>query len=137
MEGINLDFADGYDKFVNEFEKLFDKIYDKDILFLCIGTDRVIGDCFGPFVGSILKSRIDIPNIEIMGNLEDTLSYSKLGELKISSEKKIIAIDAALSNFNHINNIVVLDKGLAFGKGLDKKKKIIGEIGRASCRERV
>ena len=44
--------------------------YDK-IIFLCIGTDRVIGDSFGPMVGEKLKNLFEnMSNIEIIGDLE-------------------------------------------------------------------
>ena len=48
-----------YNNFVCDFSNnLRQKIQDIEIsklIFLCIGTNRVIGDCFGPLVGSKLK----------------------------------------------------------------------------------
>ncbi len=48
-----------YNNFVCDFSNnLRQKIQVTEIsklVFLCIGTNRVIGDCFGPLVGSKLK----------------------------------------------------------------------------------
>ena len=46
-----------YNKFICDFYnelKKFNNEYSK-FIFLCIGTDRMTGDCFGPLVGSKIK----------------------------------------------------------------------------------
>ena len=55
-----------YNKFICEF---YNELNEKnkafsDLIFLCIGTDRLTGDCFGPLVGDKLKSNIN--NITIL-----------------------------------------------------------------------
>lgn len=39
-----------------------------DLVFLCIGTDRVTGDCLGPYVGHRLSS-FCFPGIYVYGTL--------------------------------------------------------------------
>jgi len=48
-----------YNKFVCEFYNELNKnIKISNLVFLCIGTDRITGDCFGPIVGAKLKKKI-------------------------------------------------------------------------------
>ena len=41
----------------------------KEVIFLCIGTDKIIGDSFGPIVGHFLKQN----NYTVYGDLENRL----------------------------------------------------------------
>lgn len=37
------------------------------IIFLCIGTNRIVGDAFGPVVGSVLKKNLPInKNVQVI-----------------------------------------------------------------------
>lgn len=125
-----------YNEFINEFEKTIQyKKYDNAI-FVCIGTDRITGDCFGPIVGSILMNKQNnykIPNIEIIGSLEDNLSFEKVEEKLMPLMQKynnpiVVSIDAALSDKNNIGKIYVGKSGIEIGKGLYKKSKTIGDV---------
>ncbi len=118
-----------YIEFLGNFRnKIKDK---KDIIFCCIGTDRVIGDCVGPITGSLLKSKID--DEFIYGDLQDNLTFNNMNRKinEINSKFKnpfIVAIDAALSNEKNIGKIFVEDTGIVIGKGLNKKKRKVGQI---------
>jgi len=127
----------------NEFEKqLYRLIYfqlenkniDK-IIFLCIGTDRITGDCLGPLVGSNLKELfINNPNIEIIGNIENPLHLRNINNIikRIRGNKEknlIISIDSALAQKNNIGEIYIQESPLLIGKGLNKNSNIkIGNI---------
>ena len=127
----------------NEFEKqLYKSIYlqsknkniDK-IIFLCIGTDRITGDCLGPLVGSNLKELfINDPKIEVIGNIEEPIHLGNIkNEIKKikknSGENLIISIDSALARKNNIGEIYIQEKPLAIGKGLNKSSNIkVGNI---------
>ena len=104
----------------------------KDVIFFCIGTDRVIGDCLGPITGSFLKNMYD--NEKVFGDLENNLTYEnilkKIDEINLKFEDPyIVAIDAALSSEDNIGKIFVDEEGINFGKGLDKNINCIGDIG--------
>lgn len=104
----------------------------KDVIFFCIGTDRVIGDCLGPITGSFLKNMYD--NEKVFGDLDNNLTYEnilkKIDEINLKFEDPyIVAIDAALSSENNIGKIFVDEEGINFGKGLDKNINCIGDIG--------
>ena len=97
------------EEFISDLERLLYKEKFKtsylDLVFLCIGTDRMTGDCFGPLVGSKIKEKIEnnnIFNINIYGTLEDNISFTNIEETLNVIKKKhpnsyIIVIDAALS----------------------------------------
>ncbi len=121
-------------EFVNNLKnKIQNKIQNKrNIIFCCIGTDRVIGDCIGPITGSLLKSKINSENI--YGDLDENLTFNNINKKisEINSKFKnpfIIAVDAALSDKKNIGKIFIEDGGILIGKGLNKRKRKVGNIG--------
>ena len=122
----------------NKFEKEFRNklIYTKDkfsdYVFLCVGTDKVIGDSFGPLVGESLNNKIG-KKYEIIGSTKENLTYTNI-QLKIDEifEKYnnpcIIAIDSALSHERNIGRIVISRNKMTLGKSLNKDKFNIGDI---------
>ena len=50
----------------------------RELVFLCIGTDRATGDCLGPLVGSRLKSLS--PSTAVYGTLETPVHATNLQE---------------------------------------------------------
>lgn len=99
---------------------------NRNVIFICIGTDRTTGDSLGPLIGyklRFLKSK----NIHIYGSLENPIHSNNLFEIldKIKTNYKypyVIAIDASLSGFQNVGKIFIQNKplhpGLALGKDL-------------------
>lgn len=128
-----------YNNFVNEFSS---KIYNlksdypfSNYIFLCVGSDKIIGDAYGPLVGERLEKLLknSYNNIQIIGTLQNPISginLKKEVEKIYKSYKKpcIIAIDAALSNKENIGKIVVTDSKMKFGKGTNKNIVEVGNI---------
>lgn len=91
------------DKFTVEFAKLLlSQINNKkEIVFLCIGTDALLGDSFGPLVGYMLKKKKLPGYIHVIGELQNTINIKNVFNI---SEKiyqtyynpLVIVIDAAL-----------------------------------------
>lgn len=107
-----------------------------EIVFLCIGTDRLIGDSFGPLVGSKLEKLLEsynIFNIDIYGTLDENVCYTNVEKclLKIKNEHPnacITVIDAALSKKINIGKIFVNRQKTILAKGLNKSKVEVGDI---------
>ena len=125
-----------YNNFVCDFSNnLRQKIQDIEIsklIFLCIGTNRVIGDCFGPLVGSKLKHYFSQEeNVEVIGDIENIVSlknvYSIINQIQ-EQEAFVIAIDAALSCNNKIGTIIVNQNKMNVGNSMNKKQLYIGNI---------
>lgn len=125
------------EKFVNDFKYIFNKIKNEkkyaEIIFLCVGTDRITGDCFGPLVGSKLIKLLkdyNYSNINVYGSLKENLSYENINKVIENMNEKsiIIVIDAALSKEENIGKIFVSSSRTTLGKGLEKNKIEIGDI---------
>ena len=127
-----------YNNFICDFSKVLrEKIQDIEItklIFLCIGTDRITGDSYGPLVGYKLKHLFrDDKNIKVIGDLDSIVTASNIEKIIESINNTydtafIIAIDAAISNKNNIGKIIVSDKKMNVGSGLNKQKIYIGDV---------
>lgn len=124
--------------FINDFSRyLYEerKMYFETV-FLCIGTDRIIGDSLGPIVGTMLQEKLEkynFFNISIYGTLQENICYTNIQDvLKVINKKHknacIIVIDAALSHEDNIGKIFVSKEKMILGKGLSKQKIEVGDI---------
>ena len=126
-----------YNKFICEFyREIKDKSkciskYKSNIIFLCIGTDRITGDCFGPIVGEKLQYEDNF--CSVYGTLNEPVCASnlndKINEIYYKHDSPfIIAIDAALSKEEYIGKIFVKNAPLILGKGIGKNVARVGDI---------
>lgn len=109
-----------YNNFVNHFSNIMCNLADgnqySNIIFLCIGTDRITGDAFGPLVGSKLKTLFaDADKINIIGDLANTVCSNNISDVARQIRKNyknpfIVAIDSAMSLPSNVGTIVV-DEG--------------------------
>lgn len=105
------------------------------LIFLCIGSDRATGDCFGPLVGEALSQKIPrhISGVAVYGTLKNPVHALNLEKTihdiyQKHSNPYIIAIDASLGIPRHIG-YVSLGKGpLLPGIGVKKNLPCIGEV---------
>lgn len=99
-------------------------------IFICIGSDRHILDCFGPLIGTMVKQ--ENPRILLYGHLEAPLHAKNISrEIEsISSrhpDNHIIAIDASVGDAKDFGNIKVRQGPIIPGKALAKKLPPIGD----------
>lgn len=104
---------------------------DKTPVFVCIGSDLVLGDSLGPLIGTFLKSK-NIP-FYVYGTLSFPITakeINKAGEYlrKTHPNSTIIAIDAAVGEQEDVGLIRVINKGLKPGLGVNKKLDEIGDV---------
>ena len=105
-----------------------------DIIFLCIGTNKIIGDAFGPIVGQKLKYEAsNLENVKVIGDLDNCIVYQDIEKIEKEIYEQyenpyIICIDAALSKTIKQGQIVVEKKGMQIGTVLGKKEKSIGDL---------
>lgn len=128
-----------YNKFVNEFSDILYNLKTEepytDYLFLCVGSDKITGDCYGPIVGQKLKEgfKNTYQNIHVYGTLDEPISAINLEQTvnniyKMYKNPCIIAIDSALGAQDNIGKILVSNKKMQCGKGTNKKLISIGDI---------
>ena len=127
------------EKFMTDFGETIDNLTINktfsNLIFLCIGTDKVIGDSFGPIVGYKLKKYFgDTKNVQIIGDLENNICSTNIEKTienicKVSSNPFIISIDSALSRDDtNIGKILVGKGGITIGNGIGKNKYIVGDM---------
>lgn len=126
-----------YKNFVKDFSIILKekvkKIEISKLIFLCIGTDRVNGDSFGPLVGYKLKNLFyGEKNIDVIGDLENIVSACNvlqiLNKIKNTYEEPfIIAIDAAMSNKIDVGRIIVKNSKMSIS-GIYNKKVLVGDM---------
>ena len=101
-------------------------------VILCIGSDRVTGDCFGPLVGEELIRRHNI-NTFVYGtlstpvtalNIVDTAAFLKSRH----PHRRVLAIDSALGIKREIGCLRVFDEGLYPGAAVGKTLPKVGDF---------
>lgn len=102
----------------------------RDLIFLCIGSDRSTGDSLGPILGYKL-CRMQIENV--YGTLEHPVHAANLSSTihKIQctyNNPFIIAIDASLGMSSHVGFITLGHGPLTPGLGVQKKLPEVGDI---------
>lgn len=99
---------------------------------LCIGTDRIIGDCLGPLTGSLLMERADKP-LFVYGTLQATVHACNLEETLFQIKKEhptstVIAVDASLGRKCRPGSVFVRAGSLKPGMGVSKNLPEAGDI---------
>lgn len=116
----------------SEISKAIRNYLNDETIIVCIGTDKCIGDCLGPLVGSILKdSLFELPVYGTLSNPIHALNIDdKLNEIyKKHPNSPIIGIDACLGCKDSIGEIHIRDYAIHPGKGVGKE---LPEVGIAS-----
>ncbi|MCH5164982.1 MAG: spore protease YyaC [Clostridiales bacterium] len=98
---------------------------------LCIGSDRVTGDCLGPIVGQMLVERG--ANAFVYGtlarpitalNLKDAVKHIKAAH----GDKKVLAIDSSVGKITDVGKIRVAFGSIAPGSADGKKLPKVGDV---------
>ncbi len=105
--------------------------FQRDIVYLCIGTDRATGDCLGPLVGTRLQGLT--PAINLFGTLEKPSHAVNLQQILEEIDQRfinplVVAIDASLGNTNRIGYINIKPGGLKPGTALNKVLPSVGDF---------
>lgn len=128
----NPDNSNALAQFHNDFFDILQKKHKKNqpLVLLCVGTDRVTGDCLGPLIGqSLINSSIysiygTLQNPVHAQNLDQTISmiYSSY------NDPFIIAIDSCLGYEEHLGYITLSSTPLHPGAGVCKNLRSIGDL---------
>lgn len=113
-------------RFRLQFKYLGEK---KEMIYLCIGTDKITGDSLGPYIGTLLKKR----GLCVYGTLGSTVNATNLTEniARIHREHPdpfIVAIDACLGRREHIGYVTLAKGSLKAGSGVNKQLMPVGSI---------
>ncbi|MBU5478434.1 spore protease YyaC [Eubacterium sp. MSJ-13] len=106
---------------------------DKNLVILCIGSDRVIGDCLGPLVGHKLSSLFKNSDIHVYGTLKNPVHAKNLDitikKIRASIQNPyIIALDSSLGTNSHVGCVTLGKGALHPGIGTGKNLPHVGDI---------
>lgn len=140
VDKFNVDslFPNSYIKVGNFLYKELADVYksNREIIFICIGTDRCTGDSLGPLIGYKSKNyfkNLSQLNIFIYGTLESPIHSKNLIDIisKIKSAFKnpyIIAIDSCLGSINNIGKVFIDRTPIFPGLAVNKNLPPIGDL---------
>ncbi|WP_127587542.1 spore protease YyaC [Paenibacillus koleovorans] len=124
----------------NVSETLTQLLYDhfiqvpayKNIVFVCIGTDRSTGDSLGPLVGMHLAKH-HYTGLHVFGTLNDPVHAMNLNETMQNIEHLfpdayIVAVDACLGQMTSVGQITVADGPVKPGAGVQKELSPVGDM---------
>lgn len=108
----------------------------KNILFVCIGNGKIIGDSLGPLIGTVLeKNKRLIQNnvkIDVIGTFENPILYYNVEEFikKIDSQdySEIVIIDSALGSKENIGKVMITPAEILIGVGVNRGRMVKGDI---------
>lgn len=102
----------------------------KKPIFVCIGSDLILGDSLGPLVGTFLKNKGVKSYVYGTLNFPITakeIEYARTYLKQMHPSSIIIAIDAAVGSADDVGLIRVLNRGLKPGLGVDKNLGTVGD----------
>lgn len=104
----------------------------RELVFLCIGTDRSTGDSLGPLIGYKLK-QMKLSKAAVFGTLERPVHAMNLEQylevLRICYPDALIAaVDASVGNREHVGFVTLGRGALKPGLGVSKDLNAVGDI---------
>lgn len=91
--------------------------------FVCIGTNKIVPDSFGPRVGNRLKQVFySSPEISVYGTMKNPVHLKNAINFleKIENENQVILIDSAIGRKEEIGNTYVNRGGMEIGKAFNQ-----------------
>lgn len=107
-------------------------LHSRELVVMCIGSDRSTGDSLGPLIGYKLE-KFHIPGINVRGTLSDPVHAANLAENleRINSAYRnpfVLAVDASLGTHEHIGYVTLSEGPLRPGLGVKKELPDVGDI---------
>ena len=107
-------------------------IDNRNLVFLCVGSDRSTGDSLGPLIGKKLQVHFK-DRLPIYGTLENPVHAVNLEScishiFSVHENPFIIAIDASLGTDKHIGFATLSQTSLKPGLGVKKCLPEVGDI---------
>ncbi|WP_051318518.1 spore protease YyaC [Cohnella thermotolerans] len=97
----------------------------RQLIFLCIGTDRSTGDSLGPWVGTMLE-RSGLPRV--VGTLESPCDADRLADVlaALPPDAPVVAIDACLGRPESIGRYAVSEGPIRPARSVGKSFPPVG-----------
>lgn len=100
-------------------------------VIVCVGSDLVVGDSLGPYIGTELSKKLN--NAYIYGTLDNPITAKETNIIfnnvkKVHPKSQILVIDAAVGDKKDIGLIKVTDRGIKPGLGVNKDLEVLGDV---------
>ncbi len=100
-------------------------------IILCIGSERATGDALAPLVGTLLRTKHNVPTY-VYGTLENSVNAKNVEEFYAFIKahhpgKKILAIDACVGDEAEIGFVKLTNTGLAPRSAIEKTSLSYGD----------
>ena len=133
LKYYNPDNKNSYADFCSSLKTLLEEsgAHTRDIVIMCIGSDRATGDCLGPLVGEKLSQGGS--SVSVYGTLASPVHAKNLPSTikkirRYHNDPLIIAVDASLGTSRHVGYVTLGKGALKPGTGVEKKLPQIGDI---------
>ena len=118
--------------FNNFLSVYFNNAFGQELpIILCIGSERATGDALAPLVGTLLRTKHNVPTY-VYGTLETSVNAKNVEEyyqfIKAHHPgKKILAIDACVGAEEDIGFVKLTNTGLAPRSAIEKTNLSFGD----------
>lgn len=130
---IAFDEEDVVKELASVLDIMFQEAVGRQIVVVCVGTDRSTGDAFGPIIGSKLQASVRLPRVSIYGTLDEPVHAVNLASTLEQihnlhrEEPFILALDACLGKFEHVGHLMLEQGPLHPGAGVKKSLPEFGD----------
>ncbi|MCM3584304.1 spore protease YyaC [Mesobacillus maritimus] len=104
----------------------------KYIYVMAIGSNSIIGDSIGPFVGTLLTGQYP-KHLTVIGTLASPLDATtletRIEEVHFPNNSFVIAVDSAIGPPSYVQSIVITKQPLQPGKALHHELPTVGHCG--------
>lgn len=110
---------------------LYEIAYKKECVFVCVGSDLVVGDCLGPLCGTFIKN--SLPDAYVYGTLDTPITAKQVNNVSANIKKLhpnscVVVIDACVGREEEVGLVKVQNKGIKPGLGVNKNLRYIGDV---------
>jgi putative sporulation protein YyaC len=116
-----------------EISKCLRQNYNSKIpIIVCVGSDLVVGDSLGPYVGTKLIKQLG-GKAFVYGTLDSPITAKEIPIISQTIKtlhplSKIIVIDAAVGNKEDVGQVKIYDQGIKPGLGVNKNLPLVGDV---------
>lgn len=112
---------------VSEITRVLKNVINKDTIIVCVGTDRCIGDSFGPIMGSMLQN--SSLGLTVYGTVENpihalTINQAMFEIAELFPDREVFGIDAAVGE--NVECFSIKPNGIRPGAALGKILPVVG-----------
>lgn len=124
-----LDSDENFQQMMETMRQILRHTPSDQVIFLCIGSSRSVGDSLGPLVGTMLKEK-NIP-FHVYGTMKEPIHALNLEDVlkeiqQMFAAPLIIPIDASLGDSRQVGDIYLIEGPLTPGKAIDQALPPLG-----------